>query len=246
MSIHLKAFSLLLGLLVSMVASAGPFAPETALSDAEMEEVNAQHGVILDLLLLNNVTDTFLPKCVVAVGTPNICRLVLEFENRPGAYLMFKEYYGTLQLKEIRMDAAVFGSNTVYVNNNRFTDITGTICLIPGKALASCNPANTPAIQFTYPGTDAQATYDDMHSLLNIGRVWIEYDVGAPCSGASSTSTNCGYNRDTTLNSAYSLRLADASGTTLVPDPDNPPDFKLSNNTPAKMRYWGTAYVFGF
>lgn len=233
-----------LWLLLPSMALAGPFVPEEALSDTEMEEVNAQHGVILDVYLLNNVTDTFIPKCTVAVGTPNNCRLALEFADRPGAYLMFKEYYGTLELKEIRMDAATFPvANTAYLNNSRFQDIAGN-CLIPGKTNPNCNPSNTPTIQFTYPGTDAPGTYDDMHSLLNIGRVWIEFDTVTPCAGG--TSTTCGYNRDTTLNSAYSLRLADASGTTLVPDPDNPPDFKLSNNTPAKMRYWGTAYVFGF
>lgn len=237
MILRMLVSSLLLSL--AGVVAAGPFAPGSELSDREMGNVSGGEGIILDVYLRNNVTDTFVPSCVAKVGTPNDCRLALEFADRPGVYLVWKEFYGTLRLKEIRLDAHTFpATNTIYRDDNRFKDITLSTCLIPGKPLASCNPASTPALKFTYPGTDAQNVYDDFLTLLNIGRAWLEFDQASPFIP--------GYNRDTTLNSVYALRLGDSSGTNWVPDPDNPPNIKLSNNTPAQMRFWGQAYVFGF
>lgn len=229
---------LLAGMTVAAPASTPP--PGTPLSDSEMGDVSGGEGIILDVYLLNNVTDTFVPNCVIRLGSPVNCLLALEFADRPGVYLMLKEYYGTLRLKELRLDAHTFPAvNTAYRDDNRFKDPTGTVCLIPGKALASCNPASTPTLKFTYPAADAQNVYDDMLTLLNIGRAWLEFDQ-------TTAPFTPGYNRDTTLNSVFALRLADSSGTNWVPDPENPPNVKLSNNSPAQMRFWGQAYVFGF
>lgn len=181
MTRRMRALLLLPACLLAGVAGAGTFAPasESQLSDEEMGSVSGQEGVILDIYLRNNVTETFVPNCVAKVGTPNACRLALEFADRPGVYLMLKEFYGTLRLKEIRLDAYTFPAvNTAYRDDNRFKDLAGTSCLIPGKALASCNPASTPALKLTYPAADAQATYDDFLSLMNIGRAWLEFDGG--------------------------------------------------------------------
>lgn len=204
----------------------------SSLSEDEMSGVSGAQGVVLELKLRNNTSSTSAPlDCVVVIGNPNPCRMGLEFAARSGIWLMLKEYFGTVHLKDIRMDAGFMpAANTAYYDAARFKDVAGAN-LIPGA-----NPINLPTILMTYPATDAQGTYDDFLSYLNIGRAWLEYDIGAIS----------GYNRDTTLDSALSMRLADSSGTDLIPDPDNPPDVKLSNNSPAKMRFWGTAYVFGF
>lgn len=218
-------------------ASSGPFnLGEAELDDSALEDVTAQHGIVLNIYLRNNVTDTFVPMCPVALGTPNNCRLALEFADRPGIYMMLKEFYGTLQLNDIQMDAHTFpATTTAYADASRFQDSTGA-CLIPGKTNPNCFPTSTPALKLFYPAADVQNVYDDFKTLTNIGRVWLEFDSGG----------TFGYNRDTSLNSSFSFRIADSVGTVWVPDPENPPDIKLGNNSPALMRFWGNAYVFGF
>lgn len=204
-----------------------------ALSEDEMSGVAGAQGVVLEMRLLNNTDPVTLAPldCTASVGTPNPCRMGLEFAARSGIWLMLKEYFGSLHLKDIRLDAGfVPATNTAYYDANRFKDVLGNN-LLPGA-----NPINQPAVQLRYPATDAQGTYDDLLAYLNIGRTWLEYDSGA----------TPGYLRDTSLDSAFSIRLAEPLGDAWVPDPDNPPDVKLSNNAPARMRFWGTAYVFGF
>jgi len=202
-----------------------------ALDEDEMSGVTGMQGVVLEFKLRNNVNAAFTPiGCTVAVGTPfgtpNPCRMGLEFAARNGVWLMLKEFYGTLHLKDIRMDAGFMpAANTAYYNVARFRDVLGA------DLIAGANPTNDPAILMTYPDADAQGTYDDMLSFLNIGRAWLEFD----CNPAGAGATLCnpatsGYNRDTTLDSALSIRMADSGAL----------------NAPAKMRFWGTAYVFGF
>lgn len=205
----------------------------TSLDEAEMSGVSGAQGVVLELKLSNNIDpETFNSiGCTMSVGAPNPCRMGLEFAARSGIWLMMKEYFGLLHLKDLRMDVAFLpGTNTGYYDANRFKDVLGNN-LLPGA-----NPINQPAIQLRYPATDAQGTYDDFLSYLNVGRLWLEYDQGA----------TPGYDRDTSTDSAFSMRLADSVGTNLVPDPENPPNVMLSNHSPAKMRFWGNAYVFGF
>lgn len=204
-----------------------------ALDETEMSGVSGAQGVVLELKLSNNINkETYAPlDCVASVGTPNVCRMGLEFAARTGIWLMLKEYFGLLHIKDMRLDAGFApATNTAYYNPARFKDVLGND-LLPGA-----NPINQPAVMLTYPGTDAQTTYDDLLTYLNIGRTWLEYDQGA----------TPGYNRDTTTNSVFSIRLADSVGNGLIPDPENPPDVMLSNHAPAKMRFWGTSYVFGF
>lgn len=190
-----------------------------ALSDESMSEVTGAEGIMLELKLRNNVDGAFAPVgCSAVVGTPNPCRMGLEFAARNGIWLMLKEFYGTLHLKDVRLDAATLPeTNTSYNNPARFVDTNGT-CLFGG----TCNPDGDPAILATYPAADVQGTYDDLLSFLNIGRVWLEFDVASPYVP--------GYNRDTTLDSALSIRMADSGAL----------------HSPARMRFWGNAYVFGF
>jgi len=192
----------------------------TALSESELATVSGQEGVLLNLNFRNNVDASNTPiGCTPVVNTPNPCRLGLEFAARAGKWLMLKEYYGTFQIKDLRMDGTFLPTtSTAYTNSSRFQDRTGA-CLI-----ALCDPRGLHSIKFSFPGTDAPATYDDFLSFLNIGRTWLEFDTAVEPAGTR------GFDRDTTLNSALGVRMSDST----------------SLNAPAKMRFRGTGYVYGF
>lgn len=209
-------------LLAAATAWAGGMA---ALSEAELADVNAQQGVLLNLFLQNNVAGASNTPigCTAAVPTPNPCRMGLSFPDNPDTWLMLKEFYGTFQIKDLRMDAGFMpAANTAYHDVNRFDGDTVAGCsatpLIP-----ACNPAGMNAIKFSFPSSnDANpAVYDDFLSFLNIGRVWLEKDIvaGAP-----------GYQQDTSLNSFLGVRMSDSRAL----------------NAPAQMRFVGTGYVYGF
>ncbi len=195
----------------------------TALDDGEMSGINGQQGVLINLNFRNNVDASNAPMgCTAVVGTPNPCRLGLEFAARAGKWVMLKEYYGTLQIKNLRMDAGFLPTTaTAYANTSRFQDGSGT-CLLAGAT--GCSPAGLPAVLMSYPDADAPAVYDDLLSFLNIGRVWIESDTAVEPAGTR------GFDRDTTLNSMMGVRMSDSSAL----------------NASARMRFRGTAYVYGF
>lgn len=205
-------------LLASLSAAAQ--ADLASLSETELADVTGQQGVLLNLKLRNNVDASLAPiGCTAVVGTPNPCRMGLEFAARTGTWLMFKEYYGTLQLKDMRLDIGFMPSSpTVHANAARFDANGSSACNTP--LLSGCSPAGRPALLLSYPGADAPATYDDMLTFLNIGRVWLEFDAG----------TTPGHSRDTTLNSAFGVRMSDSR----------------SLNSPAHSRFRGEAYVYGF
>lgn len=191
----------------------------TALNEAELSSVSGQEGVMISLNFRNNLNADNSPKgCTVVDNTPNPCRLGFEFANRAGTWLMLKEFYGTFQIKEIRMDAGTLPAATSYANPDRFKDGAG-VCIIAG-----CNPSGKPTVIFSYPGADARGTYDDFLSFLNIGRVWLENDTDVEPAGTR------GFQRDTTPNSMLGVRMSDSSAL----------------NAPAKMRFRGTGYVYGF
>lgn len=206
-------------LLPASLAHAEP----AALDDAELAGVSGRHGVLLNISLRNNVSASGTPiGCTLVVNTPNPCRLGLEFAARGGVWLMLKEYYGTLEIKDMRLDAGFLPqASTTYADASRFRDASSN-CLI---LVAGCTPRSTttthfPVIKATYPNADAPATYDDLHSFLNIGRAWLEFDNGA----------TPGYQRDTSTNSVFGVRMSDSRGL----------------NHAADMRLRGTGYVFGF
>lgn len=203
-----------------VIAAHATEAGMTVLSESELATVSGQEGVLLNLNFRNNVDASNTPiGCTPVVNTPNPCRLGLEFAARAGKWLMLKEYYGTFQIKNLRMDGTVLpASSTAYANSSRFQDRSGA-CLI-----TLCDPRGLHAIKFSFPGTDAAATYDDFLSFLNIGRVWLEFDTAVEPAGIR------GFDRDTTLNSALGVRMSDST----------------SLNAPAKMRFRGTGYVYGF
>ena len=188
-----------------------------------MSGINGQQGVLINLNFRNNVDASNTPiGCTAVVGSPNPCRFGLEFAARAGKWVMLKEYYGTLQIKNLRMDAGFLPPTaTAYANTTRFQDGSGN-CLLAGAP--GCSPAGLPAVLMSYPDADAPAVYDDLLRFLNIGRVWIESDTAVEPAGTR------GFNRDTTLNSMMGVRMSDSSAL----------------NASARMRFRGTAYVYGF
>lgn len=223
-----KLFLTLALLLLSTYSVAADLTP---LSEAELSDVSGQQGVLINLLLRNNVNASNAPMGCTAPASvtatslaTNPCRLGLEFAARAGKWLMLKEYYGTFQVKDLRMDGTSLPtSNTAYWDVNRFDINDG----VPGcgatPLLPACNPKGLSAMAFTYPGADAPGTYDDFLSYLNIGRVWLEFDAAGP-------PVVPGYKLDTSLNSFLGVRMSDSR---MV-------------NEPAHTRFVGTGYVYGF
>jgi hypothetical protein len=204
-------------LLAASCAQAGGL---VELSDNELGSVEAQQGVLLNLKLRNNVDANNTPiGCTAVVGTPNPCRMGLEFAARTGTWLMLKEYFGTFQLKDLRLDI-VFLPTTAsgYQDASRFDANGNAGCTAP--LLPACSPNGRPALQLTFPGTDGPAVYDDFLSFLNIGRVWLEFDNGA----------TPGMQRDTSANSMFGVRMSDSRAL----------------NEPAHMRFIGKGLVYGF
>lgn len=217
----------LIALAAACHVQAGDLAPRSdlsprsdmvALSEEEMADVSGWQGVLLEINLRNNVSASNTPiGCTAVVGTPNPCRLGIEFTANSDTWLMLKEFYGTFELRELRMDAALLpATNTGYYDPARFRDGSGND-LIPGA-----NPASDPAIMLGYPGADAQGTYSDFLSFMNIGRTWLEFGTTSPVTP--------GYNRDTSLNSVLGVRMSDSSAL----------------NASSRMRFLGTGYVYGF
>lgn len=86
--------------------------------------------------------------------------------------------------------------------------------------ITGCDPRNLRAVKVFYPFSKAVGEYDDMVLLMNIGRTALEFDSGA----------TPGFQRDAAAGSVLGFRTADSSGL----------------NAPARARFDGSAYVFGF
>lgn len=219
-------FLALMALLLTSTHSVA--ADMTPLSESELSGVSGQQGVLINLFLRNNVDASNTPiGCTAPASVPataNPCRLGLEFAARGGKWLMLKEFYGTFQVKDLRLDGATLpGTNTSYWDANRFDINDGVAGCSATPLLPACNPKSLSAMVFTYPGTDAPGTYDDFLSYLNIGRVWLEFDAAGP-------PVVPGYQRDTSLNSFLGVRMSDSR----------------MINEPAHTRFVGTGYVYGF
>lgn len=195
------------------------------LDDTALSDVRGSHGVLLDVGLRNNVDASGAPiGCAAVVNSPNPCRLGLEFAARNGVWLMLKEYYGTLEIRNMRLGVGFLpNADTAWKDENRFKDASGTcLILVPGCTARSTATVSYPVIHVTYPASDDSdpTVYDDLHSFLNIGRTWLEYDSG----------TTPGYQRDTSTNSVFGVRMSDSRAL----------------NHAADIRLRGTGYVFGF
>lgn len=208
----------LLSMTLGMSALASPQISQqmVPLDDAEMGTVVAQDGIMFDIRSRNNVDASNNP--IGCSGLLNPCRMGLEFTDRPGKWLMIKDFYGTLNLNSIRLDATSMpAANTPYYDPARFLASDGVTCLVPG-----CNPNGDLAMMLTYPtvASKAPGVYDDMVTFLNIGRLAIEFDAGA----------TPGYMLDNNPGSVFAYRASDSSAT----------------NADMRIRFDGRAMIYGF
>ena len=211
MRVHLLA-SLLV---TSLAGHADTLQP---LDDSEMAHIAGQagQGVQLTLMLRNNVDAAGNPIGCTSGGL-NPCRMGLEFSARDGIWLMLKDYYGELQINDLRIDNATLpATNTGHYDASRFLSVEGD-CLIAG-----CNPTGLLSLRTYYPFNKGVGIYNDLNLFTNIGRVALEYD---------DTLNNIpGYMQDAATGSVLGFRSTDSQAL----------------NAPATMRFEGEAYVFGF
>ena len=169
------------------------------LDDDALSSVSAREGIALNLeMLINakkdgsgNIVPDTCPSTGIS-GTPD-CRFGLQFNSVDNAWLVVKEYYGFLSLKEVHIDGVRMDP------------------LSSGKCDADClarfsgfDPNGKPAIQLSYDhndiGPDA-AFYGDAELFLNVGKIAAEFND-------SGTGTP-GYLRNVTPGAAIGLLMAD-------------------------------------
>jgi len=189
-------------------------------SDDELASVTGAEGVQLSLRLRNNIDSGGSP--MGCTGNLNGCRMGLEFSGREGIWLMLKDYYGAIEINDIRLEGDVLpGTATSYADANRFRSLTDGNgdgqgdCLVDG-----CDPSGLQAVRVSYPFSKAPGEYNDLKLLVNIGRTALEFDDGA----------TPGYMRDAAGGSVLGFRMADSEAL----------------NSPSRSRFMGNAYVFGF
>jgi hypothetical protein len=167
------------------------------LNDSELQSVSGGDAIQLTLRLRNNVGEDNTADMACG-GTPDPCRLGLEFVAREGNWLMLKDFYGSMAIEDVRLEGA-FLSNTgsSYRDLSRFEDADGNCLLSP------CNPDGLPAIQLDYPFAKGPGEYQDMHTFLNIGRMAVEVDDGS----------TPGFMLDNNPGSALAFRMSDSGST---------------------------------
>lgn len=186
------------------------------LNDEALAEVVAQEGVQLTLRLRNNVDTANNP--INCTGILNPCRMGIEFSGREGIWLMLKDYYGFLEINDIRLESGMLPStSTGYQDPDRFLSLAGD-CLI-----TDCDPQGLRAVRVSYPFNKGAGEYNDFNIFLNIGRVALEFDN-------ASNPLEPGYMRDAASGSVLGFRMSDSTAL----------------NAPSRSRFDGTAYVFGF
>lgn len=184
------------------------------LDDESMADISGRSGIQLTLRLRNNVSEVGTP--IGCSGTPNPCRLGLEFADRGGIWLMLKDYYGSFSINDIRLEGTTLPAiYSGYQDGSRFLANDQSTCLIAG-----CDPRGQQALNIFYPGNKAPGVYNDLTFFVNVGRVALEFDDGA----------TSGYLRDAATGSVLGFRAADSSAL----------------NAPNRARIEGNAYVYGF
>lgn len=163
-------------------------------SDDELANVTGAEGVQLTLRLRNNIDASGSP--INCSGTLNACRMGLEFSGREGIWLMLKDYYGTLEINDIRLEGDVLPSTaTAYADEDRFRSTEGD-CLVAG-----CDPSGLQAVRISYPFSKGDGEYNDLNLLVNIGRTALEFD----------DASTPGYMRDVASGSVLGFRMADSA-----------------------------------
>jgi bacteriocin-like protein len=167
----------------------------TPMDENELQSISGGDAIQLTLRLRNNVGEDNLPDTACG-GTPDPCRLGLEFVAREGNWLVLKDFYGSLAIEDVRLEGAFLShTGSSYRDLSRFQDADGNCLLSP------CNPDGLPAIQLDYPFAKGPGEYQDLHTFLNIGRMAVEGDdAGTP-----------GFMLDNNPGSALAFRMSDSA-----------------------------------
>lgn len=176
------------------------------LEDGALQNIAGQEGVSLDIEIRLNTDAAGAPlasldSCAGGTATaPNPCRIAIAFNNRPGKWLMLKDYYGTLNIPKLYLNKTQAPTTvSAYKDLTRFQNETGG-CLLRGGKTTACVDADIagdgtaalpphPALKLSMPGATGTFENDILVNLF-IGRVAIEID------DTSTTPTTPGYNRD--------------------------------------------------
>lgn len=229
----IKSVLILPLLLITVVCRAGAMQP---MDDSEMGEVSGQNGIQLSVKLHNNVVvqdnnHVAGSQCTQVAGY-SPCRLGMEFVDKERNWLVMKQFYGYLYLKDIRLEGVSLpGSNTAFYDSNRFKREDGT-CMING----TCNPTGLAAIQMNYPASKGNGVYEDMQTFLNVGAMTVEVNnPAATYSDAANPDTpdlvaDFGFMRDQTQGVANAFRISDSSGP----------------NANMQVRFDGRTLIYGF
>ncbi|MCK0154541.1 hypothetical protein MWU49_12555 [Alcanivorax sp. S6407] len=228
-----KSIVLLAGMAITLVR-AGSLEP---LNDAEMGAVTGQNAIQLTVKMHNNVIATNDNNhvrgnhCVPDTNGYSPCRLGMEFVDKERNWLVMKQFYGYLNLTDIRFEGVTLpASNTAYHDPDRFKRADGS-CMIAG-----CNPKSLAAIEMSYPSSKGPGQYLDMQTFLNIGAMVVETNnPGATYSDGSNPHrpdavTDYGFMRDQTQGVANAFRISDSSGP----------------NANMQVRFDGSTLIYGF
>lgn len=182
--------SLLAALLIFFPVSVAVAQPLQVLSDTDMADVSGREGIAMNIGWHINATLSGSTVTKVPCSVPTTeCRLGLSFADRPGIWLVMKDYYGIIALNAVWIDAATSpATNSVHYDASRFP--------------VGYSPNNKPMIQLSYDHSSlgaSQAYYGDALYYLHAGRVTAEFDSGG----------TPGYLRNSVTGAPLSLRAAD-------------------------------------
>lgn len=206
------------------------------LNDSEMEAVTGQNAIQLTVKMHNNVEvkdneHVALSICSKDDNAYSPCRLGMEFVDKERNWLVMKQFYGYLNLTDIRFEGVTLpASNTAYHDEDRFKRADGS-CMIAG-----CNPKSLAAIEMSYLSSKGPGQYLDMQTFLNIGAMVVETNSsGATYSDGSNPHrpdavTDYGFMRDQTQGVANAFRISDSSGP----------------NANMQVRFDGSTLIYGF
>ncbi|MED5239836.1 MAG: hypothetical protein VX379_09705 [Pseudomonadota bacterium] len=208
------------------------------LNDEEMESVTGQNAIQLTVKMHNNVVvsnDNNHVRgnhCVQDTNGYSPCRLGMEFVDKERNWLVMKQFYGYLNLTDIRLEGVSLPTtNTAYYDEDRFKRADGS-CMIAG----TCNPRGLAAIEMRYPSSKGPGQYQDMQTFLNIGAMVVETNnPSATYSDGSNPNrpdavADYGFMRDQTQGVANAFRISDSSGP----------------NANMQVRFDGSTLIYGF
>ena len=196
-----KTFVLWL-LSAALLLPAACLADMQALDDGKLSGVTGTgNGIAFDIVMQINTDASGTPTGSAAQitacqnGTAGGCpfRMAAQFENRPGGWLVMKDFFGMIKFNSLNLDAYMNPTtNTAFYNKNRFANAPfgATQTCMSDVGSTACNPAGMNSFMFTFPS----ASFSNIGMYVNIGRMAVEFDnnVAGSCASINDT-TNCGY-----------------------------------------------------